>query len=118
MTGTQTPQHAPAGLGNEERAQRILLADDNAAVGSLLCLVWGRQVVDGGGARFLCVKSEERMNTIIEQEATWKGRRGSVPACKGAVSWAAAALGEEEEATNPEYNALDLRSLLDGNRHG
>ena len=43
----------PAGLGYQQRTERVLLADDDAAVCRLLGLVWSGQVVDGRDMRSL-----------------------------------------------------------------
>lgn len=43
----------PAGLGYQQRTERVLLADDDAAVCRLLGLVWSGQVVDGRDVRSL-----------------------------------------------------------------
>ena len=53
------------------------------------------------------------MDTFIVQHVTSKAGRGSESVAGGAATRAAAvAPGDEDEAMNPLYNALDFRSLI------
>jgi hypothetical protein len=53
------------------------------------------------------------MDTFIVQHVTSKAGRGSESVTGGAATReAAAAPGDEDEAMNPLYNALDFRSLI------